>query len=74
MKPIRVVATTVALLFSMLCVAGPAELAPNGIELSDNYRDWRLIASSHREDNHTQRVILGNDTAVEAARAGHTNP
>ncbi len=48
--------------------------APNGIELPDDYKDWRVIASSHREDNQTLRVILGNDAAVEAARAGNTNP
>lgn len=52
---------------------GPAP-APNGIELPAGYRDWRVIASSHRTDNNTLRVILGNDTAVAAARAGNTNP
>lgn len=50
------------------------EPAPNGIELPEGYRDWRVIASSHRSDNNTLRVILGNDTAIEAARAGKTNP
>jgi len=48
--------------------------APNGIELPENYRNWRVIAVSHRLDNNTLRIILGNDTAVAAARAGHTNP
>jgi len=48
--------------------------APNGIALPAGYRNWRLIASSQRNDNHTLRVILGNDTAIEAARAGNTNP
>jgi len=48
--------------------------APNGIELPQGYKDWRVIASSHREDNNTLRVILGNDLAIEAARSGHTNP
>ena len=48
--------------------------APNGIELPSGYKDWRVISSSHREDNNSLRVILGNDTAVEAARAGATNP
>ena len=48
--------------------------APNGIELPSDYKDWRVISSSHREDNKTLRVILGNDTAIEAARAGKTNP
>jgi hypothetical protein len=66
---------TMGMLFvSMVCSAETAALAPNGIQMPDNYRDWRMIASSHREDNNTLRVILGNDTAVEAARAGQTNP
>lgn len=33
-----------------------------------------MISASHRIDNHTFRVILGNDKAIEAARAGNTNP
>lgn len=48
--------------------------APNGITLPDNYQDWRMIGSSSRIDNNTLRVILGNDIAVAAARAGNTNP
>jgi hypothetical protein len=48
--------------------------APNGIKLPDNYKNWRLISSTHRTDNNTLRVILGNDMAVQAARSGSTNP
>ena len=48
--------------------------SPNGVSLPENYKDWRVIGSSHREDNMTLRVILGNDTAIKAARAGKTNP
>jgi len=55
-------------------VASDATPAPNGIKLPENYQDWRVIASSSRIDNHTLRVILGNDIAIEAARAGNTNP
>jgi hypothetical protein len=54
--------------------AGDVAPAPNGILLPDNYRDWRVIASSSRIDNNTLRVILGNDIAIQAARAGNTNP
>lgn len=50
------------------------EPAPNGIKLPEGYKDWRMIGSSHRTDNNTLRVILGNDTAITAARAGNTNP
>ena len=52
----------------------PVAKAPNGIELPAGYKNWRVIASSHRTDNNTLRVILGNEIAVTAARAGHTNP
>lgn len=48
--------------------------APNGIELPAGYKDWRVIATSHREDNKTLRVILGNDKAITAARSGNTRP
>jgi hypothetical protein len=48
--------------------------APNGIRLPDGYKNWRLISSTHRTDNNTLRVILGNDIAVQAARSGSINP
>lgn len=48
--------------------------APNGIELPAGYKDWLVIGISHRSDNNTLRVILGNDRAIEAARESETNP
>ena len=48
--------------------------APNGLELPEGYKDWKVIASSHRTDNNSLRVILGNDVAVKAARSGETDP
>ena len=48
--------------------------APNGIEFPADYRDWRVISVSHRVDHKSMRAILGNDTAVAAAREGRTNP
>jgi Cytochrome P460 len=59
--------------------AGPvaaqtAAPAPNGITLPQGYKDWRVIAVSHRSDNDTMRVIVGNDRAIDAARSGKTNP
>lgn len=48
--------------------------APNGIGFPAGYQDWRVIGVSHRTDNNSLRVILGNDQAIEAARAGKTNP
>jgi len=50
------------------------EPAPNGITIPENYKDWKVISQSHRTDNKTVRIILGNDTAVKAARSNNTNP
>ena len=52
----------------------PPPPAPNGITMPENYKDWRVIASSHRTDNETLRIILGNDIAIGAARADATDP
>lgn len=54
--------------------ASAVQPAPNGITLPEGYQDWRVIATSQRTDNNTQRVILGNDVAIEAARSGNTSP
>ena len=48
--------------------------APNGIRIPDGYKNWQMISSSHRTDNKTLRVILGNEIAVKAAREGKTKP
>lgn len=48
--------------------------AANGIELPTGYKDWAMLSSSHRSDNNTLRVILGNATAIKAARQGKTRP
>ena len=35
------------------------------------YRDWRVISVAHEEDDlHSFAVVLGNDTAIAAYRAG----
>ncbi|MBL1262191.1 cytochrome P460 family protein [Candidatus Methylomicrobium oryzae] len=48
--------------------------APNGIELPAYYKNWRVIGVSERQDKESLRVIVGNDTAVDAARTGNTHP
>lgn len=64
------------MLFAGTAVVQSADVppAPNGITLPQGYQDWPIVSSSHREDNKTLRVILGNDIAIAAARAGKTNP
>lgn len=39
-----------------------------------DYKNWRLLSVSHRTDKQTLRAILGNDTAIEAARVGKIAP
>lgn len=46
----------------------------HGIGYPTGWQEWSTIAASHRTDNNTMRVILGNDVAVRAARSGQTNP
>jgi len=64
------------MLLSPLAQAAPPAVppAPNGIAFPADYPNWRVISMSHRVDNHTVRAILGNDTAIKAAREGQTNP
>ncbi len=65
---------TVAISISTAAADSKVEPAPNGLTLPEGYKDWRVIASSHRTDNNTLRIIIGNDTAIEAARNGEVNP
>jgi hypothetical protein len=46
----------------------------HGIPYPVGWKEWATIAVSHRSDNGTLRVIVGNDIAVEAARSGNTDP
>lgn len=38
----------------------------NGLPFFPDYKSWRAISTTDRGDNHTMRVILGNDVAVRA--------
>jgi hypothetical protein len=53
-----------------------APTLPNDLALPEDILDWRVIGASSRETDPTPtiRVIVGNDIAVAAARAGETNP
>lgn len=44
-----------------------------GVAIPDGYRNWQVVAPSHRTDNDEIRVILGNDIAMKAYR-GKTLP
>jgi len=46
----------------------------HGMPYPEGWQDWSTIAVSHRTDNNTLRVILGNEIAVKAARSDNTRP
>jgi hypothetical protein len=50
----------------------PGGPAPNGLELPEDFLDWRVVGVAMPEGS--IRVIVGNDIAVTAARRGETNP
>ena len=41
-----------------------------GVTVPEGYRQWEVVAPSHRTDKDEIRVILGNDLAMKAYRAG----
>lgn len=48
--------------------------APNGIDYLSGYRDWKVVSTTDRFDNHTLRIIFGNDVAVHAIAEHKINP
>jgi len=48
--------------------------APNGIEFPSAYKNWKTISATDRFDNQTMRVILANDTGIQAIAENHINP
>jgi hypothetical protein len=46
----------------------------NGIPYSDEYKNWKVIATTNRFDNGTMRLIYGNDIAVKALEKNTINP
>jgi cytochrome P460 len=52
----------------------PPRMAPNKLPFPVDYRDWKVLSVSHREDRASVRVILGNNVAIRAARQKMFNP
>jgi hypothetical protein len=46
----------------------------NGLEFDPSFEKWGLLSTTDRGDNNTFRFILGNGTAVKAARSGNVSP
>jgi len=38
------------------------------------YKTWKQIGSTERIENHTMRIVLGNDVAVKEIAGEHINP
>jgi hypothetical protein len=45
-----------------------------GVPFHPEYKTWKQIGSTERAENHTIRVVLGNDRAVKAIADNHINP
>jgi quercetin dioxygenase-like cupin family protein len=48
--------------------------ALDGIEFPADYKNWKAISATDREDNGSLRAVLGNDVAIKAVQEGQTNP
>jgi hypothetical protein len=46
----------------------------NGITYFPDYKNWKVVSTTDRFDNHTLRVIFGNDIAMRAIAEHHINP
>ena len=65
------------LFIAATAIAVSSEKSPDqshGLSYPSGCQNWSTIAVSHRTDNETVRVILGNEVAKKAARSGQTNP
>ncbi len=51
-----------------LSTAKDIQVSANNIKYPKGLTHWRVIGTSIRNDNNTQRVILGNSIAIKAAR------
>lgn len=48
--------------------------APNGIQYIPDYKNWKVLSTTDRFDNHTLRVIFANEVAMRAIAEHHINP
>lgn len=74
MKPKTPFFAALMITVELSVAASGADTTSHGIAYPTGWQNWSPIAVSHRTDNNTIRVILGNEVAVKAARSGKTNP
>lgn len=46
----------------------------NGITYFPDYKNWKVVSTTDRFDNHTLRIISGNDIAIRAIADHHIDP
>ena len=46
----------------------------NGLAFFPDYKNWKTVSTTDRGDNHTMRVILGNDIAIHAIETKQIQP
>jgi hypothetical protein len=51
-----------------------AQPALNGVAYIPDYRNWKIISTTNRFDNHTMRIIYGNDVAMKAIVENNIHP
>lgn len=49
-------------------------VAANGVAYIPGYREWQVISTTNRFDNHSIRVVYGNAIAAKALRENQINP
>lgn len=56
--------------------AAPLTVQPslNGVPYFPDYKNWKIVSTTDRFDNHTLRVISGNDVAIRAIAEHRINP
>lgn len=49
-------------------------VALNGVKYITDYKKWQVITTTNRFDNHTIRVVYGNDITVKAIKENNIHP
>lgn len=76
----KLISISIILFFALITItpnvlnAETISPAANGIKYPVGLKNWQVLSTSYRNDNNTQRVILGNNIAIKASRSGQTNP
>lgn len=60
---------SVAVLSSPGLQRQPAGPSPNGVPFLPGFADWKVISVADRGDDHTLRIVTGNDIAIRAIQA-----